>query len=67
MSSDGLIELDEECWSALSKYNLALATVFGALAIGFRTFDAGSTLLVVENGLLALWFGAVQSYAWLSR
>lgn len=67
MGSDGLIELDGECWSAFAKYNLALATLFAAVALGLRTSGAGSTLVVVENGLLAIGFGAVQSYAWISR
>ena len=67
MTSDGLFELDEETWSALAKYNLALATLFGVLAVGLRTASVGSTLLVVENTALALLFGSIQSYAWISR
>lgn len=66
MGSDGLVELDQECWSALAKYNLALTTLFAVLALAVRAFD-GPTLLLVENGVLALLFGAVQSYAWISR
>ena len=67
MGSDGLIELDQSCWSVLAKYNLVLATLFGVLALGFRATGVGSTMLVIENGALALLFGAVQTYAWLSR
>ncbi|WP_255149846.1 hypothetical protein [Halorarius halobius] len=67
MGSDGLVELDQSCWSALAKYNLVLATLFGIVAVGLQATDMGSTLLVVENGALAVLFGAVQSYAWISR
>lgn len=66
MGSDGLIELDEECWVALAKYNLALATVFAGLALLARTLEPGNELLLIENGALAIVFGAVQTYAWLS-
>lgn len=66
MGTDGLVELDQECWVALAKYNLVLATGFGVLALAARTLSAGSELLVIENGALALLFGAVQTYAWLS-
>jgi len=66
MGSDGLIELDQDCWVAFAKYNLMLATVFGVLAVGTRTMLADNVLLVIENGVLALLFGAVQTYAWLS-
>ncbi|PSP78185.1 hypothetical protein BRC81_09125 [Halobacteriales archaeon QS_1_68_20] len=65
MGTDGLVELDQECWVAFAKYNLLLATMFGVLAVVART-TAGNDLLVVENGALALLFGAVQTYAWLS-
>lgn len=66
MGSDGIIELDQDCWVALAKYNLLLATVFGVLAVAFRTTGAGSDVLVIENAALALLFGAIQTYAWLS-
>ena len=66
MGSDGLIELDQDCWVAFAKYNLMLATVFGVLAVGTRTLLADNVLLLIENGVLALLFGAVQTYAWLS-
>jgi len=66
MGSDGLIELDQDCWVAFAKYNLMLATVFGVLAVGTRTMLADNVLLLIENGVLALLFGAVQTYAWLS-
>lgn len=66
MGADGLIELDEECWIALAKYNLLLATGFGVLAVVCRATLSGNTPLLIENGTLALLFGAVQTYAWLS-
>lgn len=66
MGSDGLIELDQSCWVAFAKYNLILATLFGVLAVVARTTMPGQTVLLVENGALALLFGAVQTYAWLS-
>lgn len=66
MGSDGLFELDQECWVALAKYNLLLATLFGALTVATRAIVADNVLLLVENGVLALLFGAVQTYAWLS-
>ena len=66
MGTDGLIELDQECWVTLAKYNLLLATLFGVLAVGSRAMLADNVLLLVENGVLAVLFGAVQTYAWLS-
>ena len=66
MGSDGFIELDQDCWVAFAKYNLMLATVFGVLAVGTRTMLADNVLLLIENGVLALLFGAIQTYAWLS-
>lgn len=66
MGTDGLVELDGECWIAFAKYNLLLATAFGVLAVAVRTTLASSELLVVENAAFALFFGAVQTYAWLS-
>lgn len=66
MGTDGLIELDQNCWVAFAKYNLLLATGFGVLAVTTRTMLPEHTLLLVENGALALLFGTVQTYAWLS-
>ncbi|WP_336328017.1 hypothetical protein [Halovenus sp. HT40] len=66
MGTDGLIELDQDCWIALAKYNLLLATLFGVLAVGSRAILADNTLLLVENGIFAVLFGAIQTYAWLS-
>ena len=66
MGSDGLIDLDQSCWQVLAKYNLALATLFGLLTLVSRTALAGNLPLLVENGALAVLFGAVQTYAWLS-
>ncbi|WP_435177124.1 hypothetical protein [Halorussus sp. AFM4] len=69
MGTDGLIELDESCWSALAKYNLVLATLFGVLLLVVRQIDPGQArlFLLIENGVLALVFGAVQTYCWISR
>jgi hypothetical protein len=66
MGSDGLVELDQSCWTALAKYNLLLATLFGVLAVAARAHPDAGTVLVVENAALSLTFGAVQTYAWLS-
>lgn len=66
MGRDGLIELDQSCWIVLAKYNLVLATAFGILAVAARATGPGHSLLVVENAALTLFFGAVQTYAWLS-
>ncbi|QLH81786.1 hypothetical protein [Halosimplex pelagicum] len=66
MGSDGLVDLDQETWVVLAKYNLLLATLFGVLALVSRTAFDGNQLLLIENGALALFFGAVQTYAWLS-
>jgi len=66
MGSDGLVDLDQETWLVLAKYNLALATLFGVLALVSRTALEGNQPMLVENGVLAVLFGAVQTYAWLS-
>jgi len=66
MGKDGLIELDQDCWVAFAKYNRVLATGFGVLAVVSRAMLADNVLLLIENGALALLFGAVQTYAWLS-
>ncbi|WP_436931102.1 hypothetical protein [Halosimplex halobium] len=66
MGSDGLVDLDQETWVVLAKYNLALATLFGVLTLVSRTMLEGNQPMLVENGALALFFGAVQTYAWLS-
>lgn len=67
MGSDGLFELDQSCWTAFAKYNLLLATVFGLLALASRITLPNNELLIVENGALALLFGGIQTYAWLTR
>ncbi|WP_137284268.1 hypothetical protein [Halorussus salinisoli] len=69
MGSDGLIELDQSCWSALAKYNLVLATVFAILLLVVRQVDPGQAhlFLLIENGVLALVFGGIQTYCWISR
>ncbi len=66
MGTDGLIELDQACWVALAKYNLALASAFSVLALVARTTAPDNELLLIENGAFAVLFGAVQTYAWLS-
>lgn len=40
--------------------------VLAVLAVVSRTLLADNVLLLVENGAFALFFGAVQTYAWLS-
>jgi hypothetical protein len=69
MGSDGFIELDQSCWSALAKYNLALATLFAILLLMVREADPAQAqlFLLVENGVLAVVFGAIQTYCWISR
>ncbi|AQL43209.1 hypothetical protein BV210_10975 [Halorientalis sp. IM1011] len=66
MGSDGLVELDQDCWTALAKYNLLLATVFGVAAVAARATLPSQNLLVVQNATLAVVFGGIQTYAWLS-
>ncbi|MFC7082091.1 hypothetical protein [Halorussus caseinilyticus] len=62
MGSDGLIELDQSCWSALAKYNLVLATVFAVLLLVVRQIEPGQAqlFLLIENGVLALLFGGFR-------
>ena len=64
--SDGLIELDGECWVAFAKYNLLLATGFDVVTLTIQAVFPEHGLLVIENGVLALLFATVQTYAWLS-
>lgn len=66
MGTDGFIELDQDCWLVLAKYNLVLATLFGILAVASRVLLVDNGPLLVENGIFAVLFGAVQTYAWLS-
>ena len=66
MGTDGLIELDQNWWVAFAKYDLLLATGFGVLTLTTRAVLSSNTLLLIENGALALLFGAIQTYAWLS-
>lgn len=65
MGGNLLIDLDEECWIALAKYNLILATMFGLATLGVNHFLKGNTVLLVENGALALLFGSPQTYCWI--
>ncbi|PSP28727.1 hypothetical protein BRC65_01720 [Halobacteriales archaeon QH_2_65_14] len=66
MGTDGLIELDQECWVAFAKYNLVLATVFGVLAVASQTLLPANDVLLVQNSALTILFGSLQTYAWLS-
>lgn len=66
MGSDGLVDLDQDTWIVLAKYNLLLATAFAVVALGVRTASPEQTLLVVENGVLAACFGGLQTYCWIS-
>ena len=63
---DGLVKLDQACWVAIAKYNQLFATGIGILTVVSRTALSGNELLLLENGVLALLFGTVQTYAWLS-
>ncbi|GAB7014017.1 hypothetical protein [Halolamina salina] len=68
MGSDALVGLDQDTWMVLAKYNLVLATVFGFVTVWVQQAppaDPGNVLLV-ENGMFALLFGAIQTYAWIS-
>ncbi|MFB6189751.1 MAG: hypothetical protein ABEI57_07680 [Halapricum sp.] len=66
MGRDGLIDLDQDCWLVVAKYNLLLATLFGALTVGMRVTVGEQSLLVVQNAIFAVLFGGIQTYAWLS-
>jgi hypothetical protein len=57
---------DQACWVAIAKYNLLFATGFRILTVVSRTVLSGNGLLLIENGVLALLFVTVQTYAWLS-
>jgi hypothetical protein len=50
MGTDGFIELDQDCWLVLAKYNLVLATLFGVLAASSRVLLADNGPLLVETG-----------------
>lgn len=66
MGSDALVDLDQETWTVLAKYNLAWATLFAAFAVAARALAPANGALVVENAVLAAVFGGVQTYCWLS-
>jgi hypothetical protein len=68
MGRDALVDLDQDTWTVLAKYNLVLATLFGLLAVWVRTAPPASpeSVLLIENGVLALVFGSIQTYAWIS-
>jgi len=68
MGSDALVDLDQDTWAVMAKYNLVLATVFGLAAVWVRTAPPADpeTMLLVQNGVFAVLFGAVQTYAWIS-
>ena len=68
MGSDGLVSLDQDTWLVLAKYNLVLTTLFGLLTLWIRTAPPANAehVLLVQNGVLALVFGSIQTYAWIS-
>ena len=68
MGSDGLIDLDQDTWTVLAKYNLVLTTLFGLLTVWIRAAPPANAenVLLVQNGVLALLFGSIQTYAWIS-
>jgi hypothetical protein len=68
MGSDALVDLDQDTWSVLAKYNLVLTTLFGLLTVWVRTAPPANAenVLLVQNGVLALLFGSIQTYAWIS-
>lgn len=68
MGSDALVGLDQDTWLVLAKYNLALMTLFSLLTVWVQQAPPGDpeSVLLVENGVLALLFGSIQTYAWLS-
>ena len=68
MGSDGLVSLDQDTWTVLAKYNLVLTTLFGLLTLWVRTAPPANaeSVLLVQNGVLALVFGSIQTYAWIS-
>jgi hypothetical protein len=68
MGSDGLVDLDQDTWAVLAKYNLVLATLFGLLTVWVRAAPPANaeSVLLVQNGVFALLFGSIQTYAWIS-
>jgi hypothetical protein len=68
MGSDAVVDLDQDTWSVLAKYNLVLTTLFGLMTVWVRTAPPtnAENVLLVQNGVLALLFGSIQTYAWIS-
>lgn len=68
MGSDSLVDLDQDTWTVLAKYNLLLTTFFGLMTVWVRTAPPANpeSVLLIQNGVLALLFGSVQTYAWIS-
>ena len=68
MGSDGLVALDQDTWTVLAKYNLVLTTLFGLLTLWVQRAPPVNPeeVLWVQNGVLALLFGSIQTYAWIS-
>jgi hypothetical protein len=68
MGSDAVVDLDQDTWSVLAKYNLVLTTLFGLMTVWVRTAPPANAenVLLVQNGVLALLFGSIQTYAWIS-
>ena len=55
--------------ASIPKYNLVLATLFAVLLLLVREVDPAQAqlFLLVENGVLAVVFGAIQTYCWIWR
>jgi len=66
MGTDALIDIDDDCWTILARYNLVLATVFALAVLLTRVMTPDATVLIAENGVLAVLFGAIQTYCWLA-
>jgi len=68
MGNDALVGLDQDTWTVLAKYNLALTTLFGLLTVWVQQAPPVNPedVLLAQNGVLALLFGSIQTYAWIS-
>lgn len=61
------LELDEEMWVLLAKFNLFWASIFGLAYLVTDQVVPSRTFLILENGILAGIFGLIQTYCWLSK
>jgi len=61
MGNDAIVDLDQDTWAVLAKYNLVLTTLFGLVAVWVRTAPPPDpeSVLLVENAVLALLFGSL--------